>query len=394
MLDAQTIVTIKASIPALLATGPALTAHFYDRMFEHNPELKDIFNMSNQRNGNQREALFNAICAYASNIENLAALLPAVEKIAQKHTSFAIQPYQYDIVGKHLLATLEEMLNPGEAVITAWGKAYGVLANVFIQREAQLYQEAESKTGGWRSPRAFRISNITAQSNIIKSIELTPADGLPVADHRPGQYLGVWLRDKGFAHQEIRQYSLTHAGNGTHYRIAVRHEEGGLASGWLHQQAQVGDEVLLTAPAGDFYLDVTPNTPVTLISAGVGQTPMLAMLHALVNNRHHAAVQWLHATDNGQTHAFKEEVMLAGKQLSAFSQQVWYSQPQAVDEEQYDREGLMDLMSMESQLSDPAMHYYLCGPLGFMQHVAKQLVALNIGADHIHYEVFGPHKVL
>ncbi|ECD0200059.1 lysine decarboxylation/transport transcriptional activator CadC [Salmonella enterica] len=106
MLDAQTIATVKATIPLLVETGPKLTAHFYDRMFTHNPELKEIFNMSNQRNGDQREALFNAIAAYASNIENLPALLPAVEKIAQKHTSFQIKPEQYNIVGTHLLATL------------------------------------------------------------------------------------------------------------------------------------------------------------------------------------------------------------------------------------------------------------------------------------------------
>jgi hemoglobin-like flavoprotein len=71
MLDAQTIATVKATIPLLVETGPKLTAHFYDRMFTHNPELKEIFNMSNQRNGDQREALFNAIAAYASNIDNL-----------------------------------------------------------------------------------------------------------------------------------------------------------------------------------------------------------------------------------------------------------------------------------------------------------------------------------
>lgn len=81
MLDAQTIATVKATIPLLVETGPKLTAHFYDRMFTHNPELKEIFNMSNQRNGDQREALFNAIAAYASNIDNPAALLPAVEKL-------------------------------------------------------------------------------------------------------------------------------------------------------------------------------------------------------------------------------------------------------------------------------------------------------------------------
>jgi len=79
MLASQTIATVKSTIPLLSATGPKLTAHFYDRMFTHHPELKDIFNMNNQRNGDQRQALFDAICAYANNIENLAALLPALE---------------------------------------------------------------------------------------------------------------------------------------------------------------------------------------------------------------------------------------------------------------------------------------------------------------------------
>ena len=89
MLDAQTIATVKATIPLLVETGPKLTAHFYDRMFAHNPELKEIFNMSNQRNGDQREALFNAIAAYASNIDNLLrvysmAFLPLTELTGRK----------------------------------------------------------------------------------------------------------------------------------------------------------------------------------------------------------------------------------------------------------------------------------------------------------------------
>ncbi|MGL6295097.1 MAG: globin domain-containing protein, partial [Plesiomonas sp.] len=92
MLDTQTIAIVKATAPLLAETGPKLTAHFYDRMFSHHPELQDIFNMAHQSSGRQREALFNAIVAYANNIENLAALLPAVEKIAQKHASFNIQP--------------------------------------------------------------------------------------------------------------------------------------------------------------------------------------------------------------------------------------------------------------------------------------------------------------
>ncbi|WP_380183626.1 NO-inducible flavohemoprotein [Kalamiella sp. sgz302252] len=394
MLDAQTISTIKATIPALLATGPALTAHFYDRLFAHHPELKDIFNMSNQRNGNQREALFNAICAYAGNIENLPAILPAVEKIAQKHTSFAVQPEHYQVVGEHLLATLDEMLHPGQEILDAWEKAYGVLAGVFIKREEEIYEAAEHKPGGWRTPRAFRITEIVPQSEVIKSFVLSPVDGQPVADYQPGQYLGVWLRDKGLANQEIRQYSLTRAPNGKDYRIAVRHEAAGTVSGWLHQQAKVGDEVLLAAPAGDFFLNVEPQTPVTLISAGVGQTPMLAMLAALAARQHPSQVQWLHAADNGKTHAFADEVATTGQQLAHFAQHIWYREPQPKDSDRYNTAGLMDLLPLASQLSDPAMQFYLCGPVGFMQFAAAQLVKMGIAAERIHYEVFGPHKVL
>ncbi|AUV00136.1 NO-inducible flavohemoprotein [Phytobacter ursingii] len=396
MLDVQTIATVKATIPLLLETGPKLTAHFYDRMFTHNPELKEIFNMSNQRNGDQREALFNAIAAYASNLDNLAALLPAVEKIAQKHTSFQIQPAQYNIVGHHLLATLDEMFSPGKDVLDAWGKAYGVLASVFIQREAQLYTENASKIGGWEGTRPFRLVEKTEQSALITSFEFAPVDGRPVADFRPGQYIGIWLKPEEFTWQEIRQYSLTRAPDGKHYRIAVKREEGGQVSTWLHQRAQVGDVVHLAAPAGDFFMDVGSNTPVTLISAGVGQTPMLAMLDTLARTGHNAQVNWFHAAENGDVHAFAGEVKTLSSKLPRVTSHVWYRAPTRFDKQAqvFDSEGLMDLSKLESTFSDPAMQFYLCGPVAFMQFAAKQLVGLGINAENMHYECFGPHKVL
>lgn len=396
MLDAQTIATVKSTIPLLAATGPKLTAHFYDRMFAHNPELKDIFNMSNQRNGDQRQALFDAICAYATNIENLAALLPAVERIAQKHTSFTIKPEQYDIVGGHLIATLDEMFSPGQEVLDAWGKAYGVLANVFIHREADIYQESEEKSGGWRGTREFRITEKQPQSSLITSFVLEPVDGLPVADFQPGQYLAVYIRDASLENQEIRQYSLTQAPNGKTYRIAVKREDQGAVSNFLHNRAQQGDIVHLAAPHGDFFLDVTPHTPVALISAGVGQTPMLGMLNVLAADGHQAPVQWIHAAENGAVHAFAAEVASLGERLPQLENHVWYNQPQALDlpGENYQYQGLMDLSKLTSQLADPATQCYLCGPVGFMQFAAKQLLAMNISEDRIHYECFGPHKVI
>lgn len=396
MLDAQTIATVKATIPLLVETGPKLTAHFYDRMFAHNPELKEIFNMSNQRNGDQREALFNAIAAYASNIDNLAALLPAVEKIAQKHTSFQIKPEQYDIVGGHLLATLDEMFSPGQEVLDAWGKAYGVLAGVFINREAQIYQESANKTGGWEGTRAFRIVKKTPRSALITSFEMEPVDGQPVADYRPGQYLAVWLKPEDFEFQEIRQYSLTRKPDGKGYRIAVKREDGGQVSSWLHNHASEGDTVHLAAPAGDFFMDVAIDTPVSLISAGVGQTPMLAMLDTLAKNNHSAQVNWLHAAENGDVHAFADEVSELGRSLPNFTAHTWYREPTATDQEKgaFDSTGLMDLNRVEGAISDPAMQFYLCGPVGFMQFAAKQLVGLGVKNENIHYECFGPHKVL
>ncbi|MEH0834254.1 NO-inducible flavohemoprotein [Pectobacterium cacticida] len=396
MLDSQTIAIVKSTIPLLAETGPKLTAHFYDRMFTHNPELKDIFNMSNQRNGDQREALFDAICAYATNIENLPALLPAVERIAQKHASFNIQADQYQIVGRHLLATLDEMFSPGQEVLDAWGKAYGVLANVFTQRESDIYRSTEAKEGGWRGVRPFRIVSKQPQSTVITSFTLEPIDGQPIADFQPGQYLAVYIRHDGFANQEIRQYSLTHAPNGKSYRIAVKRENLGTVSGYLHDIAREGDVIYLAAPHGDFFLDISTDTPVALISGGVGQTPMLSMLHALKQQDHQAQVMWLHAAENGATHAFADEIKQTGLSLPQFQQHIWYREPLQADRpgEDYQHRGLMQLDALKTALTTPGMHYYLCGPVVFMQFVAQQLLAMGVSTEQLHYECFGPHKIV
>ncbi|SLM62101.1 NO-inducible flavohemoprotein [Dickeya sp. DW 0440] len=393
MLDKQTIATIQSTIPLLAETGPALTAHFYQRMFQHNPELKEIFNMSNQRNGDQREALFNAICAYATHIEDLPALLPAVERIAQKHASFNIQPEQYQIVGTHLLATLDEMFNPGQAVLDAWGKAYQVLADVFIQRESDIYQQSAAQEGGWRGTRPFRIVSKQVQSSVITSFILEPVDGGPVAVFRPGQYLALYLRSASFANQEIRQYSLTHAPHARHYRIAVKRETQGTVSGYLHDVSREGDVIELAAPHGDFFLDLHPATPVALISAGVGQTPMLSMLDSLKQQQHQADIFWLHACENAQAHAFADEVADIATDLPQLQRYVWYRDTPA-DPTVSALTGLMVLKDIPVTLPVNDLHCYVCGPVAFMQFAIRQLLELGIPRSQIHYESFGPHKMI
>jgi nitric oxide dioxygenase len=126
-------------------------------------------------------ALFSAVAAYARNIDNLGALAGAVERIAHKHTGFLIQPEQYHIVGSHLLATLKEMGGNAvtEEVLTAWGKAYGVLADIFIGRESELYREKASQDGGWQGTRPFIIKEKRQESELITSFVLAPSMATP-----------------------------------------------------------------------------------------------------------------------------------------------------------------------------------------------------------------------
>ncbi|EEZ87880.1 conserved hypothetical protein [Vibrio harveyi 1DA3] len=394
MLSNQTIDIVKATAPLLAETGPKLTAHFYDRMFTHNPELKDIFNMSNQRNGDQREALFNAICAYATNIDNLPALLGAVEKIAHKHTSFMITKDQYQIVGTHLLATIDELFSPGQEVIDAWAEAYGVLANVFIQREEQIYQENAALQGGWRGLREFELVGKQLESENICSFVFKPTDSEVVSEYKPGQYLGIYINSDKFENQEIRQYSLSSAVQENTYRISVKREEGGKVSNFLHDELNIGDKVQLAAPAGDFFMDVDATTPVVLVSAGVGLTPTLSMLESL--SEHQAPVTWVHAAENGQQHAFKQHVNQLVNAKENMNSLVWYNQPTAEDNigEDFHFTGFVNLNEIEAALKQDNVQVYFCGPVGFMQHVAKQLLELGVAQEQFHYECFGPHKVV
>ena len=363
-------------------------------MFQHNPELKDIFNMSNQRTGDQREALFNAICAYATNIDNLPALLTAVEKIAHKHSSFLISAEQYGIVGQHLLATIDELFSPGQEVLDAWGEAYQVLANVFIQREEQIYQENEQQSGGWRGLREFELVEKTKESESVCSFTFQPVDGEAVCGYKPGQYIGIYINSDLFDNQEIRQYSLSSAVRENSYRISVKREQSGKVSNYLHEHLQVGDKVKLAAPAGDFFMQVEPTTPVVLISAGVGLTPTLAMLETLTD--HQAPITWVHAAENGHHHPFKQHVNSLVNDNEKASSYVWYNEPTESDElgKDYQFKGLVNLDEIEVAMKQPNAQFYFCGPVGFMQYVAKQLLELGVSEQQCHYECFGPHKVI
>lgn len=394
MLTQHHIDTVKATIPLLASAGTAITEHFYQRMFFHNPELKDVFNMTHQRTGGQPAALFNAIAAYATHIDNLEVLTSTVMRIAHKHTSFNIQPNQYGIVGHHLIETLRELAPEAftKDVEEAWVAAYMQLAGIFIQVEDDLYKERASQLGGWKDFRRFRVASKTPESDLVTSFVFEPVDGGSVIDYQPGQYLGVKLHPKGNEFDEIRQYSLSTTPNGKNYRISVKREGtgdiAGVMSNYLHDHLNVGDEIEAMPPAGDFVFQ-DKQTPVVLISGGVGLTPMQAMLNTLAKQQYSYPVSYLHACAHQGQHSFKDHVYSLKDQLN-LSVHTWYEQ--ADNEEEGVLNGMMQLEAIKDSLPLENGEFYLCGPVGFMMFVKQQLLTLKVEADRIHYELFGPHQ--
>ncbi|SBS39540.1 Flavohemoprotein [Marinomonas spartinae] len=394
MLSQQHIDTVKATIPLLASAGTAITEHFYNRMFTHNPELKNVFNMTHQKTGRQPAALFNAIAAYATYIDNLEALTSAVMRIAHKHTSFNIQPEQYDIVGHHLIETLRELAPDAftKEVEEAWTAAYVQLAEIFIKVEGDLYKEHAAQTGGWEGFRRFRVASKTPESELVTSFVLEPVDGQAVIDFQPGQYLGVKLHPKDAEFDEIRQYSLSTMANGKSYRISVKREgqgnTAGVMSNYLHNHVEVGDEIDVMPPAGDFYFQ-DKGTPVVLISGGVGLTPMQAMLDTLAKQDYGQPVSYLHACAHEGLHSFKDHVngLKGALDLSVYT---WYERAHELADSKF--EGNMQLDDIKANLPLSNGEFYLCGPVGFMMFVKQQLLTLGVEADRIHYELFGPHQ--
>ncbi|RVU33322.1 NO-inducible flavohemoprotein [Rheinheimera riviphila] len=397
-LSAKTIAIVKSTVPLLENAGVAITNHFYQRMFRLNPELKDIFNMTNQQSGRQQFALFSAIAAYAKNIDNLSVLTETVERVAHKHTSFFIQPAHYDIVGHHLIETLRELAPDAFTadVEQAWTEAYGVLANIFTGRERQLYQQTEQQQGGWYGPRRFKVQQKVPESALVTSFVLVPQDGEAVVDFQPGQYLGVKVKPANCDYFEIRQYSLSDKANGHSYRISVKRETGevagpvvGLVSNYLHDHIQEGDELDILPPAGDFFLQ-SAHLPTVLISAGVGLTPMMSMLESIVALKQQTPVYFLHACEDQAQHSFAGRVQQLAQDYPLLQHFCWYrNAPQMIESNQFT--GLMDIAAVASVMPLQSANFYLCGPTGFMKAVKEQLLALGVGSAQIHYEVFGPH---
>ncbi|MEO8012679.1 MAG: NO-inducible flavohemoprotein [Polaromonas sp.] len=392
MLTPEQRAIVKSTVPLLETGGEALTTHFYQIMLAEHPEVRPFFNQANQASGDQPRALANGVLMYARNIDRLEQLGGLVNQIIQKHVSLQIDPAHYPVVGACLLRAIREVLGADiatDAVIAAWAAAYQQLADILIGAEEKIYAEVAAAPGGWRGARAFRVARKVAESAEITSFYLEPQDGGALASFAPGQYIGLRLTVNG---QEIRRnYSLSAAPNGSDYRISVKREPGGVASGYLHDDVNEGDVLEVAPPAGEFVL-ADSDKPLVLISGGVGITPTLAMLDAALQGTR--PVHFIHFARNRSAHAFRAAIETRHARHAQLKRFYVYDE-HAGEAQAPHAIGLRSSAQLAEWLPESRdVDAYFLGPKPFMRHVKQQLRELGVPESQIRYEFFGPASAL
>ncbi len=402
MLSQKTIDIIKSTAPVLEQYGEKITSCFYEKMFSNHPELLNIFNHANQKQGRQQTALANAVYAAAIHIDQLENIIPVVKQIGHKHRSLGVKPEHYPIVGEHLLLAIKEVLGDAatEDIIEAWAEAYGIIADAFISVEREMYEQAEEQPGGWEGFRNFTVVKKVKESEVITSFYLKPTDGGAIASFTPGQYVSVKLDIEGEEYTHIRQYSLSDTPGKDYYRISVKREDQHLPNGkvstYLHHQVQEGDILPISAPAGEFVLDTKSQRPLVLISGGVGLTPLMSMLHATAENQPERKVTFIHAAINGNYHALRGEVEQISTKNPNIKFYCCYETPTEEDRKlhMFDKEGYIDLEWLKTVTETNEADFYFCGPVPFMKVINHALMEWEIPEEQIHFEFFGPALAL
>jgi ferredoxin-NADP reductase/MOSC domain-containing protein YiiM/ferredoxin len=243
----------------------------------------------------------------------------------------------------------------------------------------------------WPGFRRLTVTGIERESNSVISIRLEDPDGAPVPPARPGQYLTLRLQPDDQQRPVLRNYSLSGPPDAGYYRITVKREHAGAASGYLHTHLRVGAQIEIAAPRGTFILDST-DAPVLLISAGIGATPVLAMLHALATEHTEREIWWIQGARSGHDHSFAAEARALLASLANVHTHVCYSRPGSDDLEGRDFQSAGRLTASRlAELSPPRdAEAYLCGPIPFMDEISAGLAAMGIDASRIHTEPFGP----
>jgi ferredoxin-NADP reductase len=269
--------------------------------------------------------------------------------------------------------------------------------------QAMLQQDLSSKTtvgnpglayeeqaSAWPGFRQMRVANIHKESDSVTSFVLAPSDGQPLPVCQAGQFVVLRLLVDPGNPPVLRSYSLSDLPAVDHFRISVKSELQGIGSSFLCNRAREGDLLDVSAPRGSFTLRPSQN-PVVLLSAGVGATPVMSMLHSLAAERSQREIWWIYGARNRAEHPFAEESRSLLKQLSRGRGYIVYSRPSAADQvgADFDAPGHIDTALLGRIGVSQGSDFYLCGPTSFLQNMRDGLRNWGVLAENVHAEIFG-----
>jgi len=247
----------------------------------------------------------------------------------------------------------------------------------------------------WKADRSGRrrlkVVDKVLESDQIVSFHLAAADGRALAPFRAGQHLPVELEVPGRPDRVRRSYSLSGAPGAETYRLSVKREDRGLASAFLHDRIGIGDMIETGPPSGEFTVPGS-SRPLVLVSAGVGITPMLAILHEVTANTPDRPVRFVHSARDGPARALGAEVDALLRANASITRRIYYSAPSATDVagKDFDVAGRLSAHELLALQAGPDAHYMLCGPASFLADIRSGLEAGGVAPERIHFESFGP----
>lgn len=397
-LSPETIRVVKATAPVIAQYGYQITTTMYGRMLTENPSVKEIFNPSHQvvlpgeKHARQPLTLAQSIQAYAENIDNLAVLGPAVERIAQKHVSLYVLPEHYAIVKENLMWAIVQVLKDAVTpeIAKAWSEAYDFLAHILIERERTLRENSAKAAGGWEGYREFEIVEKKTESADVVSFHLKPKDNKPALVYEAGSYIAVQIDTP--AGRTVRNYTLSSAPGKNIYRISVKKQPAaaaglpeGTISSMLHNMS-VGQTLKLGVPCGEYNLKNNDNSkPIVFINGGIGITPTVSMLEYMADKKVTTDITLLYSCRDEKHAAMLNELREYTKGLSNVHIHAIY------DESTTSFPDAKTLMKkFEQYIPNKNANYYFCGPAHFMEKVKSGLDEWKVPETQIHFEYFGP----
>lgn len=323
----------------------------------------------------QSSALAQAVMAAAVNIDNLSVIKPVIMPVAYKHCALQVYAEHYPIVGENLLKAIQDVtgLEENDPVIQAWAKAYGVIADVFIQIEKEIYDQMM-----WIGFKPFKITNIKQESEDIKSFTVE-TDAYDFSQYIPGQYITVDVSSDKLPYRAKRHYSIV-SGDKNHLTFGVKRdvttEHEGEVSTILHDEIKEGDMINLAAPVGGFVLENTTE-PQLFLGSGIGVTPLVAMYEAA--SAKGLDTQMVQVAENEQHLPFKDNF---NSIANHYDNAKLYTHLKG-------EQGYIGAEELKAFLANKP-EIYICGGTKFLQSMIEALKSLNYDMDRVHYETFIP----